>query len=221
MNRPSQCRAAAAARPPSGYTPCVMASPGNSLPGSAVQVPQVSLRLQPVDVPRHPVHPCGGPGIDRPVGLTEAPDGDMVHQRGEPCLVVRCPLRRTRSSPLGTSYPALSPGRVSLAAFPLARPLSSTASATAVLFGGFAGTTRLSDFPHPYISGVSPQRSLSGPFGDHPGGRARDLPVLAHGDSVHARVLRPRGVRQRLAITPLAMLPSASVNGVGGVQDPV
>jgi len=31
------------------------------------------------------------------------------------------------------------------------------------------------------------------------GGRPRDLPVLAHGDSAHAQVLRPRGVRLRLA----------------------
>ena len=83
------------------------------------------------------------------------------------------------------------------------------------LFGGFAGTTGLSDFPYPSISGVPPQRSLNGPPGDHPGGRARNLPVLAHGDSAHARGLRPRGVRQQLAITLQAMLPSASVNSVG------
>ncbi len=124
-------------------------------------------------------------------------------------------IRRTRSSPFGTSCPALRPARVSLAAFPLARPLSSAASATMVLFGGFAGTTGLSDFPYPSISGVPPQRSLSSPPGDHPGGRARDLPVLAHGDSAHARGLRPRGVRQQLAIALRAMWPSASVNSVG------
>ena len=33
--------------------------------------------------------------------------------------------------------------------------------------------------------------------------------------SAHARVLRPRGVRRRLAITPPTVLPSASVNSVG------
>ena len=33
----------------------------------------------------------------------------------------------------------------------------------------------------------------------NPDGRAWDLPVLAHEDSVHALVLRPRGVHQRLA----------------------
>ena len=83
------------------------------------------------------------------------------------------------------------------------------------LFGGLAGTTDPSDSPPPCISGVPPQRSLSGPPGDHPDGRARGLPVLAHGDSVHARGLRPRGVRQQLAIALRAMLPSASVNSVG------
>ena len=42
-----------------------------------------------------------------------------------------------------------------------------------------------------------------------------DVPVLAHGGSTHARVLRPRGVRQQLAITRPAILPSAKGNCVG------
>ena len=48
---------------------------------------------------------------------------------------------RTRSSSLDTPCPALGPGRVSLAAFPLAGRLPSTTSAPASrgLFGGFAG----------------------------------------------------------------------------------
>src|SRR6266581_5978482 len=98
---------------------------------------------------------------------------------------------RTRSSPFGTPCPALRPGRVELSVFPLANPLPSTTSGTGppVLFGGFAGTTRLSDFPRSSISGVRPWPSLSGPPGDQPDERARDLPVLAHGGSVHAMVL--------------------------------
>ena len=50
--------------------------------------------------------------------------------------------RRTRSSSLDTLTPALRPGRVSLAAFPLAGPLPSTTSAATevALFGGFAGS---------------------------------------------------------------------------------
>src|SRR5664279_2091891 len=52
--------------------------------------------------------------------------------------------------------PALCPGRVLLTVFPSPSPLSSTTSATALaaLFGGFAGTMGLSDFPQPFISGV-------------------------------------------------------------------
>jgi hypothetical protein len=37
---------------------------------------------------------------------------------------------------------------------------------------------------------------LSGPSSDQPGGRGWDLPVLALGSSVHAMVLRPRGVHR-------------------------
>ena len=100
---------------------------------------------------------------------------------------------------------------------PLAGHLPSTTSATAsaALFAGFAGTTCPSDFPSSCISGVPPQRSLSGPPHDQRDGRAWDLPVLAHKDSVHAQVLRPRGVRRRLAITPPTMWPSACGDGVG------
>ena len=72
---------------------------------------------------------------------------------------------RTRSRSLGTPSPAPRPGRVSLAVFPLGRPLPSPASATAsaALFGGFAGTTGLSDFPWSCIKGLPPQRSPHGP----------------------------------------------------------
>ena len=71
---------------------------------------------------------------------------------------------RTRSSPLDTPGPALRPGRVSLAAFPLVRSLSSPASAAAALSGRFAGTTERSDCPHPFISGLPPRRALFSSF---------------------------------------------------------
>src|SRR5713101_4203469 len=115
---------------------------------------------------------------------------------------------RTRPSSLDTPGPALRPGRVSLAVFPLAGPLSSPASAASALSGGFAGTTGPSDCPCPFISGLPPRRSLSGPPADQADGRARALPVLAHGGSAHALVLRPRGARPQLAIALLAVLPS-------------
>jgi hypothetical protein len=136
--------------------------------------------------------------------------------------------RRTRSSPLATPCPALSPGRVWPSVFPSAGLLPSTASATGtpVLFGSFAGTTSPSDFSCSFISGVRPWPSLSGPPGDRPDGRARDLPVLAQRDSTHALVLRPRGVRHQLAIALTAMLPSASTKasapriGISGLNSP-
>src|ERR1017187_5281524 len=115
---------------------------------------------------------------------------------------------RTRPSSLDTLSPALRPGRVSPSVFPLVRSLSSPASAAAALFSGFAGTTKRSDCPSPFIPGLPPWRSLGGPPADQADGQARALPVLAHGGSVHALVLRPRGARQRLAIALLAVLPS-------------
>ena len=56
--------------------------------------------------------------------------------------------------------------------FPSASPLSSTASASGlpVLFGSFAGTTGLSDFPCPFILGLRPQPCPSGPSAINPAG---------------------------------------------------
>src|SRR5271154_3344643 len=106
---------------------------------------------------------------------------------------------RTRSSSLDTLSPALRPGRVSPAVFPMVRSLSSPASAAEALFSELAGTTKRSDCPSPFIPGLPPQRSLDGPPGHQPGGQARALPVLAHESSAHALVLRPRGVPRQLA----------------------
>ena len=104
---------------------------------------------------------------------------------------------RTRSRSLDTPSPALRPGRVSLAVFPSGRPLPSTTSAPGRpgLFGSFAGSTGLSDFPWSCIKGLPPQRSPHGPTSARSAtprtiqdgassttsGRPRDLPVLAHG----------------------------------------
>jgi hypothetical protein len=120
-------------------------------------------------------------------------------------LIATC---RTRSSALYTSGPALRPGRGLLAVFPLARPLSSPASAAMALFGGLAGTTGRSDCPCPFIPGVPPRRSLSGPPADQADGQIPALPVLAHEGSAHALVLRPCGVHRRLAKAPPVVLPS-------------
>jgi hypothetical protein len=107
---------------------------------------------------------------------------------------------RTRSSALGTPSPALGPGRVLPAAFPLAGLLSSTTSAaeSSALFGGFAGTTRPSDFPRSCIRGLPPRRSPCGPRPDRhatPGttkGGASTTGTGNHGTSPFSRMEFPR-----------------------------
>ena len=110
-------------------------------------------------------------------GLLPQVQREVAHQEGMHRPGFRA-LSRTRSSALSAPDPALRPGRVLLAMFPLTGGLSSTdsASARAALFTGFAGTTPPSDFPRSYISGLPPQRSLSGPPGDRPDGRAVGSP---------------------------------------------
>jgi hypothetical protein len=73
--------------------------------------------------------------------------------------------RRTRPSSLSAPCPALSPGRVSSAAFPLAGRLPSTASAAPpwALFGSFTGSTRPSDFSRSSITGLRPWPSPHDP----------------------------------------------------------
>ena len=112
-----------------------------------MQVPEVGHQVPPVVLPRHPVHPRCGLRAQRPVG-------QAITSRSRPTwcssAVNRASLSlraawRTRSSALSAPCPALCPGRVLLAVFPLASPLSSPASAAAALLGGFAGTAGLSD----------------------------------------------------------------------------
>jgi hypothetical protein len=65
--------------------------------------------------------------------------------------------RRTRSSPLGTLCPALSPERVELAALPSGDPLPSITSATptGALFGGFAGYYEIVGLPTTVHHGIT------------------------------------------------------------------
>src|SRR6266540_2148740 len=144
-----------------------------------VQVLKTLLQVLPVVGPRHPVHPRSRPGL---TWCSSAVNRASLSRRA---------TSRTRPSALDASVPALCPGCVLLSVFPLARLLPSPTSATAstALFDRFAGTTRRSDFPRSFILGLPPQCSPSGPPNDQLGGRTWDLPVLAHGGSVHALVL--------------------------------
>jgi len=162
-----------------------------------VQVPKVDLQVLAVVLPRHLVHPGGGLRVHRPVGHPQAVDVDVVHQRGEPCLLVLLCCSTHTVQRIGRAVPGSVSGARFAGRVPLGQPPFLTVSAAGIpaLFDGFAGTTGLSDFPRSFISGVTPWRSLSGPPPDHSDGQAWDLPVLAHGGSEHAQVLRPRGVR--------------------------
>ena len=90
-----------------------------------VQIPKVRLQVLPVVRPRHPVHPRRGLRADRPVRRPQPIDVDVVQQRGEPrFLVPSLPPRAHDPAHLSAPCPALCPGRVSLAVFPLAGPPS-------------------------------------------------------------------------------------------------
>jgi len=97
------------------------------------------------------------------------------------------------------------PGTVSGAskvdpAFPLGVSLSFTDSATGVpvLFARFAGTMETSDSRGTYMSGFGIGLPRPSPVAIRRGNPV-GLPVLAHGVSTHARGLRLRGVKERLA----------------------
>ena len=106
--------------------------------------------------------------------------------------------------------PAPCPERVALSVFPSVSPLSSSGSAPArVRAAAPRGVVRRSRRYYgpvrlPTHLGLTasafPERSAP----DQGAGERWALPVLAHGASVHAMVLRPRGVRGRLALAPSA-----------------
>ena len=105
------------------------------------------------------------------------------------------PNRRTRSSALDTPGPALCPERVVLAAFPSRCPLPSTISAATQRLvrrlRRYYEAVRLPTTVHLGRAALAfPERPAPFPVG----GQSWDLPVLAHEDSAHAQVLRPRGV---------------------------
>ena len=170
----------------------------------AVEISKVLFEVPSVVLPRDPIDPGRGLGLQRPVRLPQAIDVNVVQERSEPRVLVPCCDSRTRSSALSALTPALCPGRVLPVVFPLARSLPSTtsATATAALFGGFAGTTDLSDFPDRASQACGlglprASRPLSG-TGDAgpPGSRAWRFRAC--------KGLRPRRVRHGLAIAPPA-----------------
>jgi hypothetical protein len=90
----------------------------------SVQIPEILLQMLPLRVPRQPVHPAGGPRVQRPIGRPQAVDVDVVQERGEPCFPV---LLCNSAHALQRTWRAL-PGSVSRARFagrvPLGQPPS-------------------------------------------------------------------------------------------------
>ena len=108
---------------------------------------------------------------------------------------------RTRSSALGVLSWRCVQCTFCWSAFPPARLLPSTASAAGcpALFGGFAGTTSLSDFLGSFIFGLRLGPSRRGRR-HHYRRRPEDLPVPVQRGSARAWGLRPRRAAAALAI---------------------
>ena len=187
-----------------------------------VQIPKVRLEVLPVLRPRHAVDPRRGLRADRPIRRPQAIDVTWCRSAVNRASLSFRATRRTRSRSLGALSPALCPGRVSPAAFPLADPLPSTVSAAPpwALFDSFAGTTdRLTSHDR-----ASRDYGLSLPRTTRPTITAR---AGDRGTSRFSRMEIPRMHRfsdpARSAdgsrITPPAMLPSASCESVGTPTD--
>src|SRR5277367_3593866 len=55
---------------------------------TSMKILEVLLEVMPVLTPRHPIDPWSSIRSDRPVRHPETINGDMVQERGEPCLLV-------------------------------------------------------------------------------------------------------------------------------------
>src|SRR6266446_10324820 len=139
---------------------------------------------------------------------------------------------RTRSSPLRPLSRRGVRCELGSGVFSLVSGLPSTTSAGGcpLLFGCFVGTTPLYDSPgQSHRSGgcrnkrYPPRHRAWRTYGSSPSppgphtscGRRRDLPVLAHGVSLHAWGLRLRGTAPHSRYRDCAMLPSEWADAVG------
>ena len=208
-----------AARPPSGCTPVGRASLGTR-PASAVSArswswpPGLAVLL-----PCHAIHswrPLPASARSRPPGGVQGVD--MVQQRGEPLLPIPFLLLAVPAPAPATRRPGSVSGARSAGAsspwpgrFPplLRRPVAQLCSAaSSVLRACPTSRARSSSACVSWTSRCGPPRHAAD-------GRTRDLPVLARDVSVHARGLRPRGVRVALALATHRVWPSASGYSVG------
>ena len=157
MNRPSRCRAAAAARPPSGCKRAATAPPGTSprAPGPAGP-PGGAKRSALVIPPGHPVRTGSRirlQAVER--RSAAAPASTWCSSAVNRASLSLRATSRTRSSPFDTPGPALRPGRVSLSVFPTTQFLSSPASSAPHLVRQARRYYELIRLPAPVHPGIT------------------------------------------------------------------
>ena len=176
-----------------------------------VQVLEFVLKPLPVLLPRHPVHSGSRLRLQPEIGLPQQINVDMVEQRGEPLFLVQFRGPPYTLQSVGHACPARCPARVGLGRVPLgpcpwlpALRRRLPASVRAVL--SYYDRIRLLVVVHHRLRlDAFPMRAsrLTGRWSAtrSPGSRTRSVRTC--------QGLRPRGVVERLAMTPPAMLPSA------------
>jgi hypothetical protein len=180
---------------------------------TGVKIPKVLLQIPPVVPPRHPVHPRRSVRADRPIRRPQAIDGHVMKERREPCIVVlprhlAHAAKLTRHAHSGSASGARFARRVSLGRPPSLHHLRDRRGGLVRRLRRYYGAVRLPTIVHQGITAIGVPLTACP---DHPRDRQSwGLPVLAHGDSVRAQVLRPRRAHQRLAIAPPAVLPSTN-----------
>ena len=172
-----------AARPASGCTPSVTASPGSPAMHSRVQVLEVRFESPARSPPRHAVDPRRGVRANRPVRRPQAIDVDVVQERSEPrVLVLLCDsahtIQRTWRALSGSASGTRFAGRVPLGQAPSLHRLRhrvarSCSAASQVLRACLTSRGRSSrayglGLPLAARPPASPGRAIAGP----PGSRA-------------------------------------------------
>src|SRR5215831_7188714 len=118
-----------------------------------MQIRQLLFEIFSVGLPRHAVDAWRRVSLKCAVTLLQEVDGDVMQQCGEPHTLALSRRSAHAGKPDRRGIPAQCPGRGGLAAVPLGRGLSSTASAEGEpsLFGCFIGIIPSSDFSSAYM----------------------------------------------------------------------
>src|SRR6266852_288205 len=178
---------------------------------------QFHRKVRLVLVPRRAIDPGGRFSLQRVETVLETCDRDVVEQRGELCpLLLACNFAHTEQAARLVG-PALCPGRGRLLGVLLGRPPSLRAlrRRLPVLVRALRRYYAAVRLPIHVRAGLRAHALLQPARRVADDGRRWGLPVLARGVSLHAWGLRLREGRERLALTPRAVSPSATWYGVG------